>query len=103
MARVRHACAHGKMGSGQQRPTFSLIGSRESDNNRNVGLYRLERLDKSLGHVVATRDTTKDIDKNGIDMLIAQQQLHGFHDFLRVDRKSTRLNSSHANISYAVF
>src|SRR3712207_7949588 len=25
------------------------------------------------------------------------------HDIKRVDRKSTRLNSSHANISYAVF
>src|SRR3712207_7078843 len=25
------------------------------------------------------------------------------HDFRRPDRKSTRLNSSHANISYAVF
>src|SRR3712207_8008939 len=25
------------------------------------------------------------------------------HDVLRQDRKSTRLNSSHANISYAVF
>src|SRR3712207_7544164 len=24
-------------------------------------------------------------------------------DFMRLDRKSTRLNSSHANISYAVF
>src|SRR3712207_8493945 len=25
------------------------------------------------------------------------------HELLRIDRKSTRLNSSHANISYAVF
>src|SRR3712207_8040744 len=27
----------------------------------------------------------------------------GFRDSVREDRKSTRLNSSHANISYAVF
>src|SRR3712207_7538845 len=27
----------------------------------------------------------------------------GGHGFDRIDRKSTRLNSSHANISYAVF
>src|SRR3712207_8424783 len=29
--------------------------------------------------------------------------LDGFGQFDRADRKSTRLNSSHANISYAVF
>src|SRR5258707_8194002 len=28
---------------------------------------------------------------------------HRWYSFLAVDRKSTRLNSSHANISYAVF
>src|SRR3712207_8879227 len=27
----------------------------------------------------------------------------GVHIYVRIDRKSTRLNSSHANISYAVF
>src|SRR5947209_14237397 len=30
-------------------------------------------------------------------------QHEGAHQVLRADRKSTRLNSSHANISYAVF
>src|SRR3712207_7829830 len=30
-------------------------------------------------------------------------QAHLMHDLLKQDRKSTRLNSSHANISYAVF
>src|SRR3712207_8226902 len=33
--------------------------------------------------------------------VIITPHLHYFHD--KVDRKSTRLNSSHANISYAVF
>src|SRR3712207_7973344 len=34
----------------------------------------------------------------------ARHPRHGHHrDLLRPDRKSTRLNSSHANISYAVF
>src|SRR6202162_6523051 len=28
---------------------------------------------------------------------------HGLHAFLQLDRKSTRLNSSHHSISYAVF
>src|SRR3712207_7821505 len=32
-----------------------------------------------------------------------QQALRGAHHLPRGDRKSTRLNSSHANISYAVF
>src|SRR3712207_8411935 len=31
------------------------------------------------------------------------QEAGDHHDLLPVDRKSTRLNSSHANISYAVF
>src|SRR3712207_6882755 len=33
----------------------------------------------------------------------ALQRVIDRHDALRTDRKSTRLNSSHANISYAVF
>src|SRR3712207_7029983 len=31
------------------------------------------------------------------------RRLHGFEEKRGVDRKSTRLNSSHANISYSVF
>src|SRR3712207_7824465 len=32
-----------------------------------------------------------------------EETIEAFQDHGRVDRKSTRLNSSHANISYAVF
>src|SRR3712207_7320927 len=42
--------------------------------------------------IVVIRDTGSGIDANEIDKI-----------FDRLDRKSTRLNSSHANISYAVF
>src|SRR5947209_11412503 len=35
--------------------------------------------------------------------LIGDPGLEFLEDFAREDRKSTRLNSSHANISYAVF
>src|SRR3712207_8543150 len=35
--------------------------------------------------------------------LVGQQVLGRFHITNRLDRKSTRLNSSHANTSYAVF
>src|SRR3712207_8895492 len=39
-----------------------------------------------------------------IALLAAAQQEDGYLDsYYQVDRKSTRLNSSHANISYAVF
>src|SRR5438445_6925375 len=42
--------------------------------------------------------TLEGITLDGLDHLKKTMQMHG-----RVDRKSTRLNSSHANISYAVF
>src|SRR3712207_7128251 len=51
---------------------------------------RRHRLQRARGHV----DTHPDE---------VGQQLPGDPVRLRVDRKSTRLNSSHANISYAVF
>src|SRR3712207_7425389 len=38
---------------------------------------------------------------NAHDALVLWEAQYG--DFANVDRKSTRLNSSHANISYAVF
>src|SRR3712207_7233492 len=38
--------------------------------------------------------------KRRVDRLIRDQVIRGF---VAVDRKSTRLNSSHANISYAAF
>src|SRR3712207_8640396 len=47
----------------------------------------------------------------GVDAALAEEAVHRLHQRLRLlgggevagDRKSTRLNSSHANISYAVF
>src|SRR3712207_2191407 len=37
------------------------------------------------------------------DFFVTQQRYEGFQKTMKEDRKSTRLNSSHANISYAVF
>src|SRR3712207_6888901 len=37
------------------------------------------------------------------EFVVASARLHRLPDPARADRKSTRLNSSHANISYAVF
>src|SRR3712207_8522534 len=39
----------------------------------------------------------------GTDHLLSAGQAVGVRRFVAQDRKSTRLNSSHANISYAVF
>src|SRR3712207_8477513 len=40
---------------------------------------------------------------NESDMLLLPDASSAYVDPFRIDRKSTRLNSSHANISYAVF
>src|SRR3712207_6942721 len=42
-------------------------------------------------------DALSEFDRNGADLVLLDLMLPG------LDRKSTRLNSSHANISYAVF
>src|SRR3712207_7019410 len=71
-------------------------------------LFRsLEDLDKTIQHYffgihlifqVAQADTQHDA------RVLFVHELLGFaFAFLKPDRKSTRLNSSHANISYAVF
>src|SRR3712207_7920279 len=51
-----------------------------------VGFYRTLREEDGLSHEEAVRDTV-------VGVLMSPH----------LDRKSTRLNSSHANISYAVF
>src|SRR5438445_3759926 len=38
-----------------------------------------------------------------VALAVGERELQGLADHVDVDRKSTRLNSSHANISYAVF
>src|SRR3712207_7568668 len=41
--------------------------------------------------------------ERGLEVLVDDERPAGDVDDLHADRKSTRLNSSHANISYAVF
>src|SRR3712207_7749348 len=54
---------------------------------------------KSAGDLVSEQGVVQlgDGDGGGVDRLAVDRPPHA------VDRKSTRLNSSHANISYAVF
>src|SRR3712207_6930757 len=47
-------------------------------------------------HPLVRRETKRRIAASGADLFVAEIPL-------LLDRKSTRLNSSHANISYAVF
>src|SRR5205814_8772557 len=70
-------------------------------------------MDDRPGEVVATADVVEVDDRVGrvlrseleVDDLLQRVPQHravGPHDALRLDRKSTRLNSSHLGISYAV-
>src|SRR3712207_8656000 len=58
------------------------------------------RLRARLLDRLATDDAERLIDP---EPALAEIQLDGVLDAIQPDRKSTRLNSSHANISYAVF
>src|SRR3712207_8514247 len=58
-------------------------------------LFRSDVADDRLGDV--------GLDEVGGPLLGVATDLTDHHDGLGLDRKSTRLNSSHANISYAVF
>src|SRR3712207_7579772 len=58
--------------------------------------------------VVPAREALADSGRRGVgetllEAILSSLALAGFADPRGVDRKSTRLNSSHANISYAVF
>src|SRR3712207_7161057 len=57
-------------------------------------------------HIVTIEDPIEFLHrdkKSIINQREVGQDTHSFKRALRRDRKSTRLNSSHANISYAVF
>src|SRR3712207_6883914 len=53
-------------------------------------------------HILVGRDLVP-LDEALVGHLLARERVHALLLDAHVDRKSTRLNSSHANISYAVF
>src|SRR5204863_8891289 len=61
---------------------------------RRMGLARIEKMSEYLAHAREHRD---ELERLGKDLLISVTH------FFREDRKSTRLHSSHVEISYAVF
>src|SRR3712207_8225788 len=78
-------------------PSRSIAGSREHCGDRLGGHERLVGEDHHRAvDVPERRDATVQRRRHALGPGVA-------HDHPRVDRKSTRLNSSHANISYAVF
>src|SRR5947209_16142506 len=64
-------------------------------------LFPYTTLFRSRGHCAAHR-RGRGLRSDGICNRAARRRM-GHPDGARLDRKSTRLNSSHANISYAVF
>src|SRR3712207_7225810 len=71
-------------------------------------------VERDRAHVVALEALAQGLDLD-LDLLLGRleavklphagflEQVNGLFELAQVDRKSTRLNSSHANISYAVF
>src|SRR3712207_7372994 len=73
-------------------------------------LFPYTTLFRSVRGVIDRREMLEDEDRDRIGFLAGGAADHpdahmvaGSLAFEQVDRKSTRLNSSHANISYAVF
>ena len=84
MTCIGHGRCYDEMGILQQATSLLCIGSCQTDDDRHVGIDALERLQESLCHIVATSDTTEDIDQNHLHVLIAHQQIHGIYNLLRV-------------------
>src|SRR3712207_9557313 len=69
-------------------PLFG-VGAVKPDHDGQLQVRPLDGRQEALGDLVAARYPPEDVEEDPAHPL--------------VDRKSTRLNSSHANISYAVF
>src|SRR3712207_7265161 len=94
-------------------PYTTLFRSREHMTEDMLLLYRetLEREDKiTMAHSIEMREPFLDLKVIAFSMQTDMKlsvkgsgDTFGKHVHRKLDRKSTRLNSSHANISYAVF
>src|SRR5690606_16347695 len=77
------------------------VGPLQAHDHRHLDVHFLDRGDDALGDHVAAHDAAEDIDEDRLHVVARQDQLERLGHAL--DRKSTRLNSSHVKISYAVF
>src|SRR5690625_2708014 len=57
----------------------------------------------SVSNLAGAVDVLEKVDRSNSGLLIDVHHFHRAHDTVEADRKSTRLNSSHVAISYAVF
>src|SRR5207245_3010623 len=87
------------------RPTALVTGA-----NRGLGLQTSNQLRaKGFRVILTSRDEKKGtasargLDPAGLDVAYHQLDITDAASISTVDRKSTRLNSSHGSISYAVF
>ena len=84
MACVCHRRGNGEMGAFENLTALSLVRTRETDDDGDVGLDDVECLKQSFRHIVAACDAAEDIDEDGVDMLVREQQFHGLDDLLGV-------------------
>src|SRR5690348_11553789 len=72
--------------------------------DRDVEVFRMQASERVHGHPSAGERVGKTVPAQRHGMRMGRRRLHRpQHDEIDVDRKSTRLNSSHPSISYAVF
>src|SRR3712207_8281914 len=80
-----------------------------SDYTVEIGKARLRREGRDLSIItfgaqtLTALDAAEELEKEGLDVEVLDLRTLAPMDREAIDRKSTRLNSSHANISYAVF
>src|SRR3712207_8196151 len=82
-------------------PYTTLFRSRGAQGEQ-FGVGRVDAADHRLRHALERLAAEASADERGEAFVVVLAGLASRHEQFQ-DRKSTRLNSSHANISYAVF
>src|SRR3712207_7310150 len=84
-------------------PVVLLEGNVKYSNFSGVFIDNIEGAFKGTEALIKNGHTKIAIITGRMNSQSAKDRLVGYKKALAIDRKSTRLNSSHANISYAVF
>src|SRR3712207_8119704 len=81
----------------------SVLGSADTEQGRVWASTQLGELTVAPPLVAMSVDLTRVEQGKSAPLVVKVENKSPFEGKANVDRKSTRLNSSHANISYAVF